>query len=107
MKKLLFLLVFIAGIAVSGFAQQLRFYYYPAKKVYFYQNSGSWTSVRTLPTGIRVASAPRVTVYHTTPEVWRDNEAHIKKYKDTSPKGKAVGYKGSNPNKAKGKGKKS
>jgi hypothetical protein len=31
----------------------------------------------------------------------------MKKYKDTSPNGKAVGYKGSNPNKAKGKGKKS
>ena len=115
MKKLLFLLVFIAGVAVSGFAQQLRFYYYPssnvyydpAKKVYFYQNSGSWTSVRTLPTDIRVASTPRVTVYHNNPEVWRDNEVHIKKYKDTSPRGKAVGYKGSNPNKAKGKGKKS
>ena len=111
MKKLLFLLFLVAGIGFSGTAQQLKFYYYPSSNVYYdvankqyiYVDSATWSTVSVLPSRIHIAKTPRVIVYHATPQVWHLNPAHVKKYKNTAPKGKAVGYKGSNPNKAKGK----
>ena len=90
----------------SAKAQNLKFYYYPDNNVYYdvashqyvYLNNGAWTTVQTLPSGITLVKSPRYVVYNPTKEVWRNNAVHIKKY----PKGKAVGYKGTNPNKANG-----
>ena len=109
MKKILILLVLVAGFVFTGFAQQLKFYYYPgsniyydvSKKKYIYPANGSWKTVNVLPAGVRVGSTPRVVVYHASPQVWVSNADHVKKY--NPPKGKAVGYKGTNVNKAKGK----
>src|SRR5215208_6538210 len=109
MKKILLSLLLIAGIASAGIAQQLKFYYYPGANVYYdvankhyiYLNNGSWTTVNTLPSGVTIVRQPRVVVYNSTPQVWAQNAAHVKKYKtkNTTPNGKAVGYKGTNPNK--------
>ena len=114
MKKLLLLVLFFAatGLAVNA---QKKFYYYPgsnvyydvAQKQYIYLNDGSWTPVTSLPTSLRVGRSPRYVVYSQTPEVWGQNQEHVKKYKAPKqknyPNGKAVGYKGSHPNKAVGK----
>lgn len=113
MKKLIFLLLLVAGMAAGASAQQRKFYYYPSANVYYdpgtklyiYPAGGNWTRVKVLPAGFKVSGAPRYTVYSERPEVWVHNGDHQKKY--NAPNGKAVGYKGTNPNKAKGKGKKS
>jgi hypothetical protein len=120
MKKLLLFVLLIGGVSLSSQAQ-LKFYYYPASNVYYdvahkqyvYQNNGSWTPVAVLPASLKTTRGPRYIVYNRTPDVWNQNETHVKKYKEAKqkhyPKGKAVGYKGSNPNKevghAKSKGK--
>ena len=109
MKKIFFLLILVTGFAFSGLAQQLKFYYYPSsniyydvsKKKYIYPANGTWNTVTVLPAKVRVGPAPRVVVYHSSPQVWASNADHVKKY--NPPKGKAVGYKGTNANKAKGK----
>jgi hypothetical protein len=96
-------------------AQKLRFYYYPASnsyydianKTYIYPSGGSWVTRGALPSRLSVLGTDRVEVYSSTPEVWRYNGTHKAKYRGQSaaaPRGKAVGYKGSNPNKAQGKG---
>ncbi|HEY0678395.1 MAG TPA: hypothetical protein VGD17_08910 [Chitinophagaceae bacterium] len=113
MKRILIALVFVAGFIIIGktaAAQQLKYFYYPATNVYYdpgsdryiYYRNGSWTQVPVLPPSMAVAGVPRVAVYSPTPEVWRMNAEHKVKYKNY-PKGKAVGYKGTNPNKAQGK----
>jgi len=105
---ILLLLAIIATNPVA--AQQLTFYYYPdanvyynpAKKQYIYFNNGAWTPVAVLPGTIVVKNKPRVVVHSNTPDVWVLNKEHVIKYKN-QPNGKAVGYKGTNPNKAQGK----
>ena len=95
-------------------AQQLRFYYYPASNAYYdvanqtyiYPSGGTWVTRRALPSRMAVLGTDRVMVYSSTPQVWRYNATHKAKYKGKSaeaPRGKAVGYKGSNPHKAQGK----
>lgn len=95
-------------------AQQLRFYYYPASNVYYdianqqyiYPSGGTWVTRGALPSRATVLGTDRVVVYSATPQVWRANATHKAKYRGkstTAPQGKAVGYKGSNPNKAQGK----
>ena len=116
MKKIFLSLLLIAGIAFSSEAQKTRYYYYPtanvyydvANKQYIYANNGSWTTAPSLPATVSLTNKRRVLVYKGTNEVWQNNAAHVTKYKGkttNTPKGKAVGYKGTNPNKAKGKGK--
>ena len=94
-------------VGLTAGAQQTRYYYYPAsnvyldpvKQVYIYPNGSSWTQVSSLPSSYNVRGAQRVTVYSESPQVWRQNATHKTKYKKTTPapKGKAVGYKGTNP----------
>lgn len=95
-------------------AQQLRYYYYPASNVYYdvanktyiYPSGGTWVTRGALPSRLAVLGTDRVVVYSSTPQVWRYNATHKAKYKGRSaeaPRGKAVGYKGSHPNKAQGK----
>jgi hypothetical protein len=112
MKKIMMILLIILAIGGGNSikAQQLKFYYYPQSnfyydpvhKQYIYSNNGSWSTVKTLPTSYAVKGARKVVVYSETPEVWQMNSAHVKKYQHY-PEGKAVGYKGTNPNKAQGK----
>ncbi len=114
MKKVLIVLFMFASLIMfkQANAQQLKFYYYPnnnvyydvAHKQYIYSDNGNWTTVTTLPSGLRVVNTPRYIIYNPTPQVWVQNPIHLKKYKNNYPKGKAVGYKGTNPNKAIGKG---
>jgi hypothetical protein len=110
MKKLFLSMLLIAGIAFSSEAQKTKYYYYPGANVYFdiekkqyiYPSNGTWTTATTLPTGLAITNKPRVIMYDETSEVWRNNQTHVTKYKAKTthlPKGKAVGYKGSNPNK--------
>jgi len=116
MKKIFFALLLIASIlsVKQAGAQLIKFYYYPNTNVYYdvtqrqyiYADNGNWVTVAALPTGIRVVNTRRVVVYNPTPQVWIQNPGHIKKYKTHYihyPNGKAVGYKGTNPNKANGK----
>jgi hypothetical protein len=107
---ILLLLAITAG--KPSMAQQLTFYYYPdanvyynpAKKQYIYYTNGAWMPVAVLPGTVVVRNKPRVVVYSNTPQVWILNKEHVVKYKN-QPNGKAVGYKGTNPNKAQGKAK--
>ena len=115
MKKILFL--FLLAVAISSAkqagAQQKKFYYYPNSNMYYdvgshqyiYLNNSGWVNVNTLPPGIIVNKTRRVVIYNPTPDIWVHNNKHKLKYKNTYPKGKAVGYKGTNPNKAQGKSK--
>lgn len=102
------------AVAPRTEAQQLRFYYYPASNVYYdianqqyiYPSGGSWVTRGALPSRTTVLGTDRVVVYSATPQVWRYNATHRAKYRGKSaaaPQGKAVGYRGSNPNKAQGK----
>ena len=112
MKRIITALFFLVAVAFgkTALAQQLKFYYYPqanvyydpAHKQYIYYTGSAWTPVAVLPTGVVVTNAPRVVVYSSTPAVWKLNPQHVVKYKNY-PNGKATGYKGTNPNKAKGK----
>jgi hypothetical protein len=116
MKKLFLLMGFVLALATANqaAAQQLRFYYYPASNVYYdvslgqyvYYDNGGWVTVRTLPSNIQLVKTGRTVVYHAGHDIWVDNAAHKTKYKVKKyPQGKAVGYKGTNPNKAVGKAK--
>lgn len=90
MKKIVFFLLMIA-LAFSGEAQttKTKFYYYPSSNVYYntasgkyiYNNSGTWTTVNTLPSTIAIAKTPRVIVYTANPRVWESNSKHQAKYK--------------------------
>lgn len=61
-----------------------------------------------MPAKFKGVNGLRYVVYNQTPDVWIVNDAHVKKYKavkqNNYPQGKAVGYKGTNPNKALGRG---
>ena len=110
MKKLSLLVFLVMGVCLSIQAQ-IKFYYYPASNVYYdvakknyvYQSNGTWTPVTVLPASLKSAGGPRYVVYSQTRDVWTKNTTHVKKYKAVKqkhlPQGKAVGYKGSNPNK--------
>ncbi|MDB5193960.1 MAG: hypothetical protein JWQ96_3523 [Segetibacter sp.] len=113
MKKFLLFVLLFVGIGLTGQAQR-KFYYYPTSNVYYdvaqqryvYQKGSNWTPVTTLPSGINLGRSQRYIVYSQTPEVWNQNQIHVKKYKavkTNTPNGKAVGYKGTNSNKALGK----
>lgn len=113
MKKLFLALLLLIAVAVQrSEAQQLKFYYYPTPNVYYdvannqyiYLNNGTWVTTSALPPTVKVKGYRKVVVYNPTPQVWVNNSDHLKKYKVTpAPKGKAVGYKGTNTNKAQGK----
>ncbi|MGZ3853801.1 MAG: hypothetical protein ACXVLT_04875 [Flavisolibacter sp.] len=72
-------------------AKQMQFYYYPSSNVYYDPTSknywywddasSQWTSVAELPTTVHLVKTDKVTVYHSDPDVWKDNAAHLKKYK--------------------------
>lgn len=89
MKKIAFLLLIIS-LTFLGNAQtkKTKFYYYPSSNVYYntasgkyiYNNSGTWTTVNTLPSNIIIAHTPRVIVYNATPRVWENNGSHKTKY---------------------------
>jgi hypothetical protein len=107
MKKIIIavlLVVFAVGFNKLS-AQQLKFYYYPESNIYYdvvnkqyvYLNNGTWTTVHVLP-ATKSASGRKVVLFHSGPNIWVDNATHQKKY-TSPPKGKAVGYKGTNPNK--------
>src|SRR5689334_5027746 len=112
MKKLVLSIMVVLSLltASKANAQRLSFYYYPDANVYYdpgnrhyiYYDHGSWINVSILPRTIIVRNTPRVIVYSDRQDVWRMNDEHMRKYKHY-PNGRAVGYKGSNPNKANGK----
>jgi hypothetical protein len=72
-------------------AGRVRFFYFPTSNVYmntsdnsywYYDESASrWTSANTLPSAIHLRKTPRYTVYYGNTDVWKENEAHVKKYK--------------------------
>ncbi|MCW3074393.1 MAG: hypothetical protein JWP69_1462 [Flaviaesturariibacter sp.] len=112
MKKISFILsLFVVAFAGTATAQSGKYYYYPSsnvyldpvKQVYIYPAGGTWTQVSALPASYNVKGAQRVTVYSPSGQVWQHNATHKTKYKKTTPapKGKAVGYKGTNPNSTK------
>ena len=115
MKKILFALLMLFSLLSfkQAGAQQSKFYYYPTPNVYYdmsnhkyiYLDNGNWVKVTTLPAHVKVNNSRKVVVYNPGPQIWVNNSAHLKKYKDNYPNGKAVGYKGTNPNKANGKAK--
>src|SRR5689334_21968617 len=113
MKKIIFALciLFVAAIPISLQAQQVKFYYYPKANVYYdpsakryiYLENGNWTTVQTLPKKTTIFGIPRVEIFgDKDSKIWEKNSEHVVKYK-YHPNGKAVGYKGTNPNKAQGK----
>ena len=110
MKKILFAILFFFSLTSfkEAGAQKLKFYYYPSSNVYYntvdnqyvYMNNGNWVNGTALPANINVKNSRRVIVYNPNPKVWENNSVHVKKYKNNYPNGKAVGYKGTNPNKS-------
>jgi hypothetical protein len=96
MKKII--LGFILLFAIAGASrisaqetQKVTFYYYPSSNVYYNvsvsdywyydEATNAWVEVKTLPTTITLEKAPRYTVYYNGKDVWKDNTAHVKKYK--------------------------
>ena len=90
LSRLILFFLFYSCIPFSGNAQtkKTKFYYYPSSNVYYntasgkyiYNNSGTWTTVNTLPANIIIAHTPRVIVYNATPRVWENNGTHKTKY---------------------------
>ena len=72
-------------------AKQMKFYYYPSSNNYFDPSnnnywywddaSSQWSSGTKLPSTIHLVKTNKVMVYHSDPDVWKDNAAHLKKYK--------------------------
>ncbi len=87
---LLFTLGGAAKLAAQE-TQKITFYYYPSSNVYYNVSSGeywyyddvrtTWTLVKTLPATIVVEKTPRYPVYYNGTDVWKENAAHVKKYK--------------------------
>src|SRR5258705_3613280 len=111
MKKIIvgmLLIISLISFQQAG-AQQQKFYYYPKSNVYYdlahrhyvYLNNGNWTPATNYPPRFSRRDR-RVVIYHSGPEVWMDNSAHHRKYYNV-PSGRAVGWHGRNPNRAKGK----
>jgi hypothetical protein len=116
MKQLFAAVLMVMGLAISGeaSAQQKRYYYYPssnvyydvANKTYIVPSGGTWVTRSAASSRDMVLGTNRVTVYSESPQVWQYNATHKAKYRGksaTAPQGKAVGYKGTNPNKAQGR----
>ena len=114
MKKIIIALVFafsLISFQQAG-AQQLRFYYYPKSNLYYDTaghpyyclNNGTWIRVTALPSGMTVTGR-RVIIRHSGPDVYAQNAMHVKRYTVNYPRGRAVGWHGRNPNRAKGKNK--
>jgi hypothetical protein len=97
MKQFMFLLprfvvcsVFILSCNNAG-NQKFEFYYYPARNIYYdvamkeylYSLDGgtTWDSIN-IKTNADVTSTlgTKRIIYSTTPEIWRDNSAHIQQY---------------------------
>jgi hypothetical protein len=109
MKKLLFLGMLTAGLTAAAQSNSQvttrtthttttthshRYYYYPSSNVYFDSTSGdyyyydapetrTWMRVRTLPPDVTIDSTDRQVIYYNGDQVWKDNAAHIRKYKAT------------------------
>src|SRR5262245_47487141 len=95
MKKIILALalVFALGSTAKLAAQETKvtFYYYPASNIYYNPASNqywyyddvstNWVEVKTLPTAIVLTKTPRYTVYYNGEDVWKDNAAHMQKYK--------------------------
>jgi hypothetical protein len=88
------MLLFAVVISTKASAQETQkvtYYYYPSSNVYYNVSSGeywyyddgttNWKLVKTLPTIITLEKAPRYTVYYNGSDVWKDNAAHLQKYK--------------------------
>jgi hypothetical protein len=97
MKQFIFLLfcfvacsLFILSCNNAG-NQKFEFYYYPARNIYYdvttkeylYSLDGgtTWDSIN-IKTNADVTSTlgTKRIIYSTTPEIWRDNSAHIQQY---------------------------
>ncbi len=86
-------LLFALGSTTKIAAQETRvkFYYYPSTNIYYNPSTGeywyyndlstTWTEVKILPTTITFTKTPRYTVYYNGTDVWKDNTAHMQKYK--------------------------
>lgn len=102
-KSLIFLLVYWLTLAQKADAQSRKFYYYPENNVYydingkqyFYNRHGKWSPAAVLPLTIKLNITDRVILYNNSGHIWEHNALHVKKY----PRGRAVGYKGTNPKK--------
>jgi hypothetical protein len=111
MKKLVLLSFLCLGLCYSGALsaqqttpdqqqQQTMFYYYPSSNVYYnpttseywYYDDGSsnWVLVKELPSTITLVKDPSYQVYYNGNDVWKDNAAHLKKFK-VNKKGKVKG----------------
>ncbi len=99
MKKLILSLLIVASFALANKAQaqtRLSFQYYPQSNVYYnphnhqyaYDDNGSWTYHRTLPSNMKVERGSYVTVYGNNNDIWRDNQSHRDKYKNWKHKSK-------------------
>lgn len=76
------------NLAAQG---RVKFYYYPSSNIYYNPASNeywyyddvstTWTEVRALPTTVTVAKSPRYIVYYNGNDVWKENAAHLQKYK--------------------------
>jgi len=83
------MLSILAYVTVN--AQTKRsFYYYPSQNVYYditgkqylFNNGGTWTNTKTLPSGVVLRKTDsKVTVYHPGDDVWVNNSGHVVKYK--------------------------
>lgn len=68
-----------------------RYYFYPSTNVYYDDVSGNywyyddpttqWVVVKTLPSTITIAKAPRYHVTYNGDDPWKNNAADLKKYK--------------------------
>jgi hypothetical protein len=96
MKKIILGLVFLLAVAGASKisaqeTQKVTFYYYPSANVYynvavsdywyFDEATNAWVEVKTLPATITIEKTPRYTVYYNGNDVWKDNAAHVKRYK--------------------------
>jgi hypothetical protein len=103
MKKVLLSLIILASVAFANKAQaqthtnsRISFYYYPQANVYYnpqtrqyaYDDHGTWTYHRNLPSNMAVQRKSYVTVYGNNSEIWRDNTSHREKYKNWKYKSK-------------------
>ena len=95
MKKILLALLICTSM-YSASAQTTTtvrhlYWYYPSSNVYYNvvgsdywyydEATSAWVEVKTLPATITLEKAPRYTVYYNGKDVWKDNAAHMKKYK--------------------------
>ena len=111
MKKIIpavFATILVTMMGFSSTAQvttQTRhtFYYYPASNIYYdiegkqylFNDHGTWTTTKTLPSGVVISkTSRRVTVYHPDKDVWIKNGNHAVKYKNSGTKKKLYKHTG-------------